>query len=59
MKNVKSISLCPECEACPEVTFQETTKEVWVGEKDNLVKLDKSAWNTLVGKILAGELTAL
>ena len=33
--------------------------EVVIGEAGNLVTLDKRAWNTLVEKIRAGELTPL
>jgi hypothetical protein len=33
--------------------------EVRIGEEGNLVRLTKEAWNTLVEKIRAGELTEI
>jgi len=33
--------------------------EARIGEEGNLVRLNKEAWNTLVEKIRAGELTRL
>ena len=56
---VKRVSLCPECGACPEVTLDLKQNEVQIGEEGNLVKLNRAAWNTLVEKIRAGELTRL
>lgn len=51
---IQRVSLCPECGACPEVVL--TKDGVHIGEKDNLVRLNKQAWNTLVEKIQTGEL---
>jgi len=53
------MSLCPACGACPEVVVDASHDEVRIGEDGNLVRLPKEAWNTLVEKIRAGELTAL
>jgi len=52
---VKSISLCPACDACPAVEIEE--HEVRIGEAGNLVKLTPAEWNVLVQAIKAGELT--
>jgi hypothetical protein len=41
------------------VVLDQHTDEVRIGEEGNLVRLKKEAWNTLVEKILAGELTEL
>ncbi len=54
---VKSVSLCPGCDACPTVEVAE--HEVRIGEADNLVKLTPAEWNVLVRAIRAGELTEL
>ena len=54
---IKSISLCPSCEACPMVEMEDG--EVRIGEKGNLVKLAPAEWNELVQLIKAGELDEL
>ncbi len=59
MKEPIRVSLCPACGACPEVVLDMTKDEVRIGEEGNLVRLTKEAWNTLVEKIRAGELTDL
>lgn len=57
MKQPIRVSLCPACGACPEVVLDVAKDEVRIGEADNLVRLTKDAWNTLVEKIQQGELT--
>ncbi len=57
--DVLRVSLCPACGACPEVVVDASQEEVRIGEDGNLVRLPKEAWNTLVEKIRAGELTEL
>lgn len=59
MKEPVRVSLCPACGACPEVVLDQRTDEVHIGEEGNLVRLNKDAWNTLVQKIHAGELTEI
>lgn len=49
----KSHSLCPECTACPEVTFLEDGR-VSIGEAPNLATLEREAWNVLVRLIRSG-----
>ncbi len=56
MKEPIRVSLCPACGACPEVVLDVAKDEVRIGEKGNLVRLTKEAWNTLGEKINAGEL---
>jgi hypothetical protein len=51
------MSLCPECDACPEV--QITGDEVRIGEAGNLAVLKKDEWNVLVDLILSGGLRKL
>jgi len=69
-KDVLRVSLCPACGACPEVVLDVDRDEARIGEEGlpaapgaaqagNLVRLNKEAWNTLVEKIRAGELTRL
>lgn len=53
----QSVSLCPECGACPNVEIDE--REVRIGEAGNLVKLTPAEWNVLVQLITTGELRAL
>lgn len=57
MQSNKTITLCPECGACPEIVFHD--KEVRIGEEGNLVKLKVNEWNTIVEKILSGEIGKL
>ena len=59
MKEPIRVSLCPACGACPEVVLDVTKDEVRIGEEGNLVRLTKEAWNMLVEKITAGELSRL
>ena len=59
MKQPIRVSLCPACGSCPEVVLDVAKDEVRIGEESNLVRLTKEAWNTLVEKIHAGELSKL
>ena len=59
MSQVRRMSLCAACDACPEVAIDVAKDEVRIGEAGNLVTLNKEAWNTLVEKIRAGALTTL
>ncbi|GJL52969.1 MAG: hypothetical protein NPIRA02_01010 [Nitrospirales bacterium] len=59
MSESKRVSLCPACGACPEVVLNQSSEEVLIGEEGNLTTLNKAAWDTLVGKILTGELGKL
>jgi len=59
MKEPKRVALCPACGACPEVVLDADKEKVCIGEEGNLVCLTKDAWNTLVEKIQAGELSKL
>ena len=56
---VKRVNLCPACGACPEVVVDVAHQEIRIGEKGNLVQLNKEAWNALVEKIQTGELKKL
>ena len=54
---IKTVSLCPECGACPTVEIDE--QEVRIGENGNLTRLAPAAWNVLVQLIRSGELREL
>jgi len=56
MEGVK-VSLCPACDACPEVHM--LGDRVRIGEADNEVELKKDEWNVLVELIRSGTLTRL
>ncbi len=47
-------SLCPECDACPEVVFAEDN--VVIGEEGNQVTLAAAEWNVLVAAVRSGDL---
>lgn len=47
-------SLCPECDACPEVVFKEDT--ILIGEEGNQVTLATTEWNVLVAAVRSGDL---
>jgi len=47
-------SLCPNCDACPEVVINEDT--VLIGEETNKVRLSAAEWNELVSAIKEGRL---
>jgi hypothetical protein len=57
MEPKERVSLCPICGACPEVEIY--NNEVRIGEEGNMVRLKVDEWNTLVEKILSGELRKL
>ena len=50
----KRFTLCPLCEAYPEVVI--TDEGVTVGEDANLVRLSHAEWNELVRLIRSGDL---
>lgn len=52
---MKSISLCPECSACPAVEIYENGT-VKIGEEPNIVTLSAPEWNELVRAVKRGEL---
>lgn len=50
-------SLCPSCDACPEVVIER--EAVTIGEGGNAVRLTADEWNVLVTAIRSRELTVL
>jgi hypothetical protein len=50
----KKLTLCPVCEACPEVEI--TDQGVTIGEENNTVRLSHAEWNQLVRLVKSGEL---
>ena len=48
------VSLCPACDACPEVEI--VGDEVRIGEAGNLAILKRDEWNVLVELIRSGTL---
>ncbi len=57
MEPKQKVTLCPSCDACPEVAVYED--EVRIGEATNLVCLKKDEWNQLVEQIQKGKLTKI
>jgi len=57
MQTKRTITLCTECGACPEIVFLDN--EVRIGEEGNLVKLKPDEWNAIVEKIQSGEIGKL
>lgn len=57
MQANKTVTLCPECDACPEIKLYDS--EIIIGEQGNMVKLKLDAWNTIVEKIQSGEIGKL
>ena len=53
----KTVSLCPNCDACPMVEIDD--QEVCIGEAGNVVRLTPAEWNVLVQAIKTGELNEL
>ncbi len=51
------MSLCPACDACPQVEI--TGDAVRIGETGNLAVLGKEEWNALVDLIQSGQLQKL
>lgn len=49
-------SLCPQCDACPEVVIERD--EVRIGEEGNIVRLTNEQWDTLVDGIRSGKLAS-
>ena len=49
------MSLCPACDACPEIEI--AGDEIRIGETGNLAILKKDEWNVLVDLIRSGQLT--
>jgi len=49
------VTLCTECENCPEVEL--TTTGVRIGEEGNVAVLTRKEWNLLVDLIQSGQLT--
>ncbi len=47
-------SLCPACDACPEVVISDEV--VTIGEGDRVARLTAQEWNILVAAIRSGEL---
>jgi hypothetical protein len=47
-------SLCPNCDACPEVAIGDDS--VRIGEEGNQVRLSASEWNVLVAAVKEGRL---
>jgi hypothetical protein len=52
-----TFSLCPECDACPEVAID--ADSVRIGEDENIVRLSHAEWNQIVGLVRSGKLTAV
>ena len=50
-------SLCPNCDACPEVVVQEDA--VLIGEEGNQVRLTTDEWNVIVAGVKSGDLTTV
>ena len=48
------VTLCTECENCPEVEL--TSTGVMIGEEGNIAVLTHKEWNLLVDLIQSGEL---
>lgn len=47
-------SLCPTCDACPEVVI--TSNAVTIGEAGNEVRLSHDQWNVLIAAVRRGDL---
>lgn len=52
-----TFSLCPECDACPEVVL--ATDGVQIGETGNMVRLSHGEWNQLVTLVRSGKLLTI
>ncbi len=50
-------SLCPNCDACPEVVISEGA--VTIGEEGNQVRLAADEWNVLLAAIKDGRLAPI
>ena len=49
-----TLSLCPECDACPQVVMD--ADGVRIGEANNIVRLSRAEWNQLVMLVQGGRL---
>ncbi len=54
MEEVKVVSLCRSCSACPVVKI--SADKVVIGEDENICTLTVSEWEILKSKVLSGEL---
>ncbi len=54
--NETRYSLCPNCDACPEVVIGEDG--VLIGEEGNQTRLSREEWNVLVEGVKSGALAA-
>lgn len=52
-----TVSLCPECDACPVVVID--AEGVRIGEADNTARLSHAEWNQLVLLVHSGKLPAI
>jgi hypothetical protein len=52
-----TLSLCPECAACPEVVID--AEGVRIGEAANMVRLSHAEWNQLVALVRSGRLSEI
>jgi hypothetical protein len=53
----ETIFLCSEETCCPRVEF--TEEKVYIGEEGNICVLTREQWNSLVDKVLSGQLTKI
>lgn len=53
MKEIR-YSLCPNCDACPEVVIGD--EAVLIGEEGNQVRLTSAEWDVLVSAVKEGSL---
>lgn len=54
MEPIVRYSLCPDCDACPEVAIY--PDRVLIGEEGNQVRLAPAEWERLVTAVRGGEL---
>lgn len=62
MEVKQKVSLCPECDACPEVEVlhdEQGAVTVRIGEGGERITLPKTAWNVLVRYVREGVLNTL
>lgn len=50
----RTITICPECSACPEIKVYDD--QVTIGKDDNIVSLKIDEWNNMVDKIKNDEI---
>ena len=59
---IQTLSLCPECGACPEVEVlrhHDSSLAIRIGEGEEKITLPSKAWNTLVRYVREGVLGEL